>query len=121
VATEEVRVLKSIGDQTSTRPDLPNPYVAPRSAVEQRIAASGRRPSASSPSVSSTRSSSWAATPCSDQILVEINRALGVSIDPQRAFADFTIAALASLAEEQAVELLHRMTDEEAARRLDEA
>jgi hypothetical protein len=56
-----------------------------------------------------------------NQILVEINRALGVSIDPQRAFADFTIAALASLAEEQAVELLHRMTDEEAARRLDEA
>jgi acyl transferase domain-containing protein/acyl carrier protein len=49
-----------------------------------------------------------------NQIIVAINRALGVSVNVERAFDDFTVARLAELAEEALVERLTTMTDEEA-------
>jgi acyl carrier protein len=106
----------------ATRPDLETAYVSPRTQIEERIASIWQRSlgidrvGVLDPFFDLGGDSVFA-----NQILLEVNRALGVSIDVTRAFEDFTVATLAALAEEAAIELLAGMSDEEAMRLAGEA
>jgi phthiocerol/phenolphthiocerol synthesis type-I polyketide synthase D/myxalamid-type polyketide synthase MxaE and MxaD len=53
-----------------------------------------------------------------NQVILEINRALGVTIDASKAFQDFTVANLAKLAEEYIAEQLAQMGDSDIERLL---
>jgi len=49
------------------------------------------------------------------QVITQINKTLGVVIDSERAFEDFTVASLAELAEEALIEAVESMPEEQAA------
>jgi hypothetical protein len=120
IADEETRTLKTIGVQSSARPEMATAYLAPRNDVERRIAAIWQRSLGIEPvGVRDNFFELGGDSVFGNQILVETNRELSVSIDPGRAFEDMTVAHLASLAEEAAIGQLVGMTDEEAALRLE--
>lgn len=119
ITTAQVRALKSIGVAPSARHDLANEYVEPRNEVERRIAAIWQRSLGIEPiGVLDSFFELGGDSVFGNQILVEINRALGVTVDPERAFKEFTVAQLAALAEEQTLAQLEDMSDEQAARLL---
>jgi acyl transferase domain-containing protein/acyl carrier protein/NAD(P)-dependent dehydrogenase (short-subunit alcohol dehydrogenase family) len=121
IAGAEVRALKSTVMASSARPDLPSRYLAPRNGLERRIVAIWQKSLGIEPvGVLDSFFELGGDSVFGNQILVEINRALGVTIDPERAFQDLTVAHLATLAEEQMVVRLRQMSEEEAARLLAE-
>jgi acyl transferase domain-containing protein/acyl carrier protein len=100
VASEDVRALKTIGVPPSVRPELGDEYVAPRGETERRIAAIWQRSLGIEPiGVLDRFFELGGDSVFANQILLEVNRALGVIIDPRAAFEDFTIANLAAIAE----------------------
>jgi acyl transferase domain-containing protein/short-subunit dehydrogenase/acyl carrier protein len=112
----EAGTLKSVGVQSSARPNLMTAYVAPRSGVERRIAAIWQKSlGLEAIGVQDSFFELGGDSVFGNQILVEINRVLGVAIDPRSAFDDFTVARLAELAEADMLERLAQMSDEEAA------
>jgi acyl carrier protein len=121
VSTEDVAALKSIGVRSSARPDLEREYVAPRNAIERQIVSIWQKSLAIEPiGVLDSFFELGGDSVFGNQILVEINRSLGVSIDPERAFQKLTVAHLAELAEEQVIAHLNKMTDQDAERTLKE-
>jgi acyl carrier protein/short-subunit dehydrogenase len=119
IAAEEMSVLKSIGVQSGARPDLDRPYVAPRNGVERRIAAILQKALGIEPvGVHDSFFELGGDSVFGNQVLVEINRALGVTIDPELAFQRLTAAHLTELAEAQLLDRLDRMGEDEAARLL---
>lgn len=122
ILSEAEARLRSAGstDRAEERPDLAQPYVAPRNPIEQRIA--GILQSALGLSAIGVLDGFFELggdSVFANQILAQINRALGVSIQPRQAFDDFTVAHLAELAEGQAIERFAAMPADEAAELLD--
>ncbi len=118
VLSEDEALLRSYGntDRAAERPDLARPYVAPRNPVELKIA--GIWQSAlglSSIGVLDGFFELGGDSVFANQILAQVNRALGVSIEPRQAFEDFSVARLAALAEEQAIARFAAMSPDEAA------
>jgi acyl carrier protein len=119
ISTEDAGALRYVGVRSSVRPDVPTAFVAPRTGVERRIAAIWQKSLGVEPiGVHDSFFELGGDSVFGNQVLVEIGRALGVSIDPGAAFAQFTIAHLAELAEARMLERLEQMSDEEAARLL---
>jgi NAD(P)-dependent dehydrogenase (short-subunit alcohol dehydrogenase family) len=115
----DVARLRSIGQgsQPARRPDLGQGYVAPRSAVEERIASMWQASlGIDRVGVLDEFFELGGDSVFANEILVEVSRSLGVSVDAARAFENFTVAGLAALAEEAMVEQLRDMTEEEAER-----
>ncbi len=110
--------LKARTSGAAVRPELATLYVGPRSPVEQRIAtvwqnALGIEPIGVFDSFFELGGDSVFA----NRMLIEMNRALGVSIDPELAFGRLTVADLAALAEEQMQKNLMDMSEGEAEER----
>ncbi|MGQ0825932.1 MAG: SDR family NAD(P)-dependent oxidoreductase [Actinomycetota bacterium] len=121
VLTEETAALRSIGAGSSpvTRPELDHEYVTPRTAIEEQIASIWRT------SLGIDRVGAFDGffelggdSVFANEIITEINRALAVSLDVERAFEDFTVANLALLAEAFMIEHLQSLSDDEATRLL---
>jgi acyl carrier protein len=114
--------LKSAATSSAARSGLTVPYAAPRNEVERRIAAIWQKSLGIEPvGAHDSFFELGGDSVFGNQILVEINRTLGVAIDPGQAFQDFTVSHLAELAEACVVERLEHLTDEEAARLLGSA
>ncbi|MEU7895953.1 SDR family NAD(P)-dependent oxidoreductase [Nonomuraea sp. NPDC049152] len=119
IATAEVDRLRSIGTQSSHRPDLATEYLAPRNDLERQIAAIWQKAMSIQPiGVRDGFFELGGDSVMANQILIDVNRALGVTVSPERAFDDFSIANLAVLAEQEMRRLLESLTDEEAERLL---
>jgi|GEM_PF-1566661 Polyketide synthase modules and related proteins len=119
--TAEQARLRNVGANAGrvARPALAEEYVAPRNDVEDRIAqiwqiALGIEEVGAFDGFFELGGDSVFA----NQIIVEVNHALGVALDAERAFEDFTVAHLADLAENQLIDRLDQMTDDEAAGQL---
>lgn len=98
ILTEDIRVLKSAVSSSSTRAELSVPYTAPRNEIERRIAAIWQQSLGIEPvGVHDSFFELGGDSVSGNQILVEINRAVGVAIDPESAFQDFTVSHLAKL------------------------
>jgi acyl transferase domain-containing protein/acyl carrier protein len=109
--------LKSIEVGQSVRRELSNEYIAPRNPIEQRIAHIWQKSlGLDRIGVLDSFFDLGGDSVFGNQILIEINRALSVSIDPQRAFENFTVAQLSKLAEDFAVQTLIKMPEDSAAR-----
>jgi acyl transferase domain-containing protein/acyl carrier protein len=100
----EAALLRNVGReaQASPRPELGHEYVAARTAVEQQIvgiwqSSLGMKPIGVLDEFFELGGDSVFA----NQIILQVNRLLGVSIAPEDAFDDFTIAHLADIAEQQ--------------------
>jgi acyl transferase domain-containing protein/acyl carrier protein len=111
--------LAGTAAHSSARPSLSGEFVPPRGDVEQRIATIWQRALAIEPiGVFDSFFELGGDSVFGNQILIEINRTLGVKIDPERAFANLTVAHLAALAEEHAVAQLGALTETEARHKL---
>jgi acyl transferase domain-containing protein len=96
------------------RPDI-GEYIAPRSVLEQRIADIWTRLlDLEKLSVCDGFFQLGGDSIFASQMMLEVNRTLGVQIQPARAFDALTVAGLADLAEQEMLERLADMTDEEA-------
>ena len=117
VQSAEVARLRSGGRQAgpAPRPAIATEYVAPRNDLEERIAQIWQVSlGIERVGVSDRFFDLGGDSVFANQMVVEINQALGVAIDANRAFEQFTVAHLAALAEESLVGRLAEMTDEEA-------
>lgn len=101
---DEAALLRNVGRQAqaSPRPELGHEYVAARTAVEQQIvgiwqSSLGMKPIGVLDEFFELGGDSVFAS----QIILQVNRLLEVSIAPEDAFDDFTIAHLADIAEQQ--------------------
>lgn len=117
VQTADMARLRNVGRQAGPvpRPALATEYVAPRSEVEERIAQLWQL------SLGIERIGVFDGffelggdSVFANQMVIEINQSLGVKIDANRAFEEFTVAHIAALSEESLVGRLAAMTDEEA-------
>jgi NAD(P)-dependent dehydrogenase (short-subunit alcohol dehydrogenase family) len=119
ILATDAGALKSVGVQSSARPSLLTTYVAPRTSVERRIAAIWQKSlGIEAIGVRDSFFELGGDSVFGNQILIEINRVLGVTIDPGAAFSDFTVARLAEFAEAEMLARLAQMSDSEAARLL---
>jgi acyl transferase domain-containing protein/acyl carrier protein len=119
VTDETTALLRNAGRRAepAERPALTREYVAPRTPLEERVAAIWQSALGMSPiGVYDGFFELGGDSVFANQIIFEIGSALGVRIDPVSAFEDFTIARLAELAEASMVERLEQMSDEEAVR-----
>ncbi|TCR16056.1 type I polyketide synthase [Streptomyces sp. BK205] len=111
-------LLRSVGlgaEQTERR-SLKQAYVAPESPLEQRIAAVWQASLGMDRiGVHDGFFEMGGDSVFANQMVLEVNRALQVSIEPARAFEELTIAHLAELAEQDMLGQLESMTDEQAA------
>jgi acyl transferase domain-containing protein/acyl carrier protein len=117
VQTADMAHLRNVGRQAGPvgRPALATEYVAARSELEERIAQLWQL------SLGIERIGVFdrffelgGDSVFANQMIVEINQSLGVKIDANRAFEEFTVAHIAALAEESLLGRLAAMTDEEA-------
>jgi acyl carrier protein len=117
VQTADVARLRSVGGQAgpAPRPPLATDYVPARNELEERIAQLWQV------SLGIERIGVFDGffelggdSVFANQIVIEVNQALGVAIDADRAFEKFTVARLAALADEALVGRLAGMTDDEA-------
>jgi NAD(P)-dependent dehydrogenase (short-subunit alcohol dehydrogenase family)/acyl carrier protein len=121
VNTADVAGLRSSGRTVSpvSRPDLDRDYVAPRNAIERRIAGIWQASLGVDRVGLFDRFFEFGGDSVfGNQVILEINRALGVTIDASKAFQDFTVANLAKLAEEYIAEQLAQMGDSDIERLL---
>lgn len=117
VTDQQVVVTRSAGIRSSVRarPDI-GQYVAPRNELERQIAGIWATAiGLEKVSVSDGFFELGGDSVFANQILIEINRALGVQIAPEEAFQALTVAGLAELAEQQMLERLADMSEQEAA------
>ncbi|MEV0391713.1 SDR family NAD(P)-dependent oxidoreductase [Polymorphospora rubra] len=122
ITTADAEALHSIGTPSSVRPELAVPYVAPRDEVERRIVAIWQKSMGIEPiGVHDRFFELGGDSVLANQILVEVNRVLGVRIQPDGAFTDFTVEHLARMAQEQVLAMLDGLTEDEAVRRLEDA
>jgi acyl transferase domain-containing protein/acyl carrier protein len=99
IVTDEIRILKAAVSSSSTRPELSEPYTAPRNEAERRIAAIWQQSLGIEPvGVHDSFFELGGDSVAGNRILVEINQTAGVTIDPEEAFQDFTVSHLAELA-----------------------
>jgi acyl transferase domain-containing protein/acyl carrier protein len=103
----------------AARPTLKQPYAAPRNEFERRVCGIWQR------SLGFHRIGVFDGffelggdSVFANQMLLEVNRTLGVSITAAEAFEDLTVARLIELAERDMLEQLESMSDEEAERLL---
>ncbi|MEU4620090.1 SDR family NAD(P)-dependent oxidoreductase [Actinoplanes sp. NPDC023801] len=116
VATAQGEALRTVGTPRSARPDLAVPYTAPRTDVEERIAAIVQKSTGIAEiGVHDPFFEVGGDSVMANQILVEVNRVLGVRLRPEDAFAELTVANLAALAEADMLARLDDLTEEEAA------
>ncbi|MGH3155678.1 MAG: phosphopantetheine-binding protein, partial [Streptosporangiaceae bacterium] len=108
-----------LGSPRTARPALKQPYIPPRSELERRICGFWRR------SLGFHEVGAYDGffelggdSVFANQMLLEVNRQLGVEITAAAAFEDLTVARLAELAEEDMLGRLTSMSDEEAERLL---
>ena len=96
------------------RPDI-GEYIAPRNVLEQRIADIWTRLlDLDKLSVFDGFFQLGGNSILASQMMLEVNRTLGVQIQPAQAFQALTVAGLAELAEQEMLNRLADMTDEEA-------
>ena len=106
----------SSSEAAAKRPDLAQVYVAPRTKLESAIAGIWQRAlgidevGVLDPFFELGGDSVFA-----NQILLQIERVLGVALDAEQAFAELTVARLAELAEAAILERIEAMSEEEAA------
>jgi acyl carrier protein len=103
-AGDEATLLRNVGRQAqaSPRPELGHEYVAARTAVEQQIVGIWQTSLGMKPiGVLDEFFELGGDSVFANQIILQVNRLLGVSITPEDAFDDFTIAHLADIAEQQ--------------------
>jgi NAD(P)-dependent dehydrogenase (short-subunit alcohol dehydrogenase family)/acyl carrier protein len=104
LADDEAARLHNVGWQThaSPRPELGHEYVAARTPTEQQIVAIWQSSLGMEPiGVLDEFFELGGDSVFANQIVLQVNRMLGVAIAPEDAFKDFTIAHLADLAEQQ--------------------
>lgn len=121
IQTEEAARLRSIGlgSHASSRPPLDREYVPPSNPIEQEIAGIWQASlGIDKVGIHDGFFELGGDSVFGNQIVVEVNRVLGVTIDADRAFEDFTVANLARLAEESILARLDEMSEEEAQRLL---
>jgi len=114
----EVLRMRNSGalDGLATRPELSRPYVAPRSQMEVTIASIWQRAlqieriGVTDPFFELGGDSVFAG-----QIIMQINKTLGVTVSTAAAFEEFTVEHLARLAEAVLEDAVAAMSDEEAA------
>ncbi|WP_292938471.1 type I polyketide synthase [Noviherbaspirillum sp.] len=114
-------VLRSAGktSKLASRPSLSVEYVAPRNDLERMIAGTWQRAlGISQIGVHDSFFELGGDSVFGNQILVEISRQLGVTVDPESVFEQFTIATLAAHIEEKMLEDIEEMSEEEAAEKL---
>ena len=106
---------RALAGAWAPRPDLDREYVAPRDPIERRIAAMWQTAlGIDQVGVFDGFFELGGDSVIANQILVQVSRTLGVVVDPEQAFEDFTVATIAALAEAAMVEQLAAMTDGEA-------
>ncbi|MEV4315555.1 SDR family NAD(P)-dependent oxidoreductase [Actinocrispum sp. NPDC049592] len=104
-----------LGVQRSGRPSLKQAYVAPSSGLEWRIADIWQHSLGFERiGVHDGFFELGGDSVFANQMVLEVNRTLGVGIDPAEAFENLTIAHLAGLAEQDMLRQLDGMTDEQA-------
>lgn len=103
------------------RPKIEQEYVAPRTELERRVAGLWQASlGIDAVGVHDGFFELGGDSVFANQILVQLSRALEVELDPEAAFEDFTVATLAALAEAALVERVASMSEEDAARLLEE-
>lgn len=108
-----------LGSLGSARPALKQPYTAPRNEPERRIAGVWQRSLGfRQVGIHDGFFELGGDSVFANQMLLEVNKTMGVSITAAAAFEDLTVARLAELAEQHMVERLASMSDEEAERLL---
>ena len=111
--------LRVAGAGPLPRPDLRHEYVAPRTSLEQRIAAIWRSSLGYEQiGVSDGFFELGGDSVLANQILLDVGRELGVEIDTEAAFANLTIAALADMAETAMAQAVESMSEDDVARLL---
>jgi acyl transferase domain-containing protein/NAD(P)-dependent dehydrogenase (short-subunit alcohol dehydrogenase family)/acyl carrier protein len=101
---DEAAQLRNVGRQAqaSPRPELGHEYVAARTPAEQQIVAIWQSSLGMEPiGVLDEFFELGGDSVFANQIILQVNRMLGVAIAPEDAFEDFTIAHLADIAEQQ--------------------
>jgi acyl transferase domain-containing protein/acyl carrier protein len=104
LANDEAALLRNVGRQAqaSPRPELGHEYVAARTPTEQQIVAIWQSSLGMEPiGVLDEFFELGGDSVFANQIILQVNRVLGVAIAPEDAFKDFTIAHLADIAEQQ--------------------
>ena len=101
---DEAAQLRNVGRQAhaSPRPELGHEYVAARTPTEQQIVAIWQSSLGMEPiGVLDEFFELGGDSVFANQIILQVNRMLGVAIAPEDAFNDFTIAHLADIADQQ--------------------
>ncbi|MEV0764772.1 SDR family NAD(P)-dependent oxidoreductase [Nocardia sp. NPDC050435] len=104
-----------LGVQRSGRPSLKQAYVAPRTDLERRIADIWQNSLGfERVGVHDGFFELGGDSVFANQLVLEVNRVLRVSLDPAAAFENLTVAHLAGLAEQDMLRQLAGLTDEQA-------
>ncbi|WP_132113287.1 type I polyketide synthase [Actinocrispum wychmicini] len=108
-----------LGSQPSSRPTLKQSYIAPRNELERRIVGIWQRSLGFDRiGVHDGFFELGGDSVFANQMVLEVNRTLGVGITAADAFARLTVAYLAELAEQDMLKRLESLTEEEAERLL---
>jgi acyl transferase domain-containing protein/acyl carrier protein len=115
--------LRSIGlgyQGAGQRPELGHDYLGPRNQLEHRIAEVWQRALGFDRiGVEDGFFELGGDSVFGHQVILEVNRSLGVSLDVATVFERFTVARLAELAEADIVQRLDAMSDDDARKMLD--
>jgi len=102
------------GSRVARRPDLPHPYVAPRTELERRIAVLWQNAlGVDVVGVDDTFFELGGDSVLGNQALVQINRMFDVTVGAEQAFRSFTVATLAELIEQEMIKHLNSLTEQE--------
>jgi acyl transferase domain-containing protein/acyl carrier protein len=103
------------GSRVARRPDLPQPYRRPSNDLEKRIAVLWHNVlGVDTVGVDDSFFELGGDSVLGNQVLVQINRTFGITVDARQAFASFTVATLAALVEQEMIKHLEALTEEEA-------
>lgn len=111
---DDATQLRNVGRraQASPRPELGHEYVAPRTPAEQQIVAIWQSSLGMEPiGVLDEFFELGGDSVFANQIILQINRVLGVAIAPEDVFNDFTIAHVAAIAEQQMTQTADGLAD----------
>lgn len=110
----EERALKTVGVEARARPEMHIPYVAPRTEVERRIAEIWQRSLGIEPiGVHDRFFDLGGDSVFANQIILEINRSLGVEVVAGDAFTNLTVEHVAALAERWMARRVEEMSEGE--------
>jgi len=119
----DLDVVRSIGTEIRylERPDLPNEFIAPGSETETLIAGIWQRGlGIDRVGVHDGFFELGGDSVFAGQIIIEINKVFSTRLDPEKAFADFTVARLAEMVEQELISDVENMSDEEVKGELEE-